>query len=115
MNTAHSATVDTRTFAIGILAVTACVLFVGFLFLSQQPACATGMNDRGGDYVMLTQQISTTNEAVVVVDAAAKQMIVYTFDYNNKTLEILQRTALNQLPKPRDRAPAEQPEPRRRQ
>jgi Na+/H+-translocating membrane pyrophosphatase len=115
MNTEQSAAVDTKTFAIGVLAVTACVLFVGFLFVSQQPAGATGMNDRGGDYVLLTQQISATTEAVVVVDAAAKQMIVYAFDYNNKTLEILQRTGLDQLPKPRDRAPAEQPERRQRQ
>ena len=114
MNTAHSPAVDAKTFTIGVLAITACVLFVGFLFLSQQPAYGLGMNDRGGDYIMLTQQMSTTTEAVVVVDAAAKQMIIYAFDYNNKTMEIVRQVPLDQLPKPRDRAPVEPTDRRKR-
>ena len=114
MTTPHNLPLDAKTFAIGVLSVTACVLLVGFLLTAQQPAYAIGTSDRGGDYVMLTQQISTTTEAVVVVDAAAKQMLLYAFDYNTKTLEILKQVPLDQLQKPRDRAPAEPPERRKR-
>ena len=92
---------DGRTFALGILSVTACVLFVGWLRLSQQPAYALGMNDRGGDYILSTQQISSSQEAIVVVDAAAKQMLVYEFDYSNRRINVLHRPVpLAQLPKP---------------
>ncbi len=98
---------DKRTFAIGVLSVTACVLFVGLMLVGYQPAYGTGMNDRGGDYILVTQQISNTNEAIVVIDAAAQTMIVYNFDYNNKRLEILERIPLSEMPK---RNPAIAPE-----
>ncbi len=97
---------DSRTFLIGILGVTACVLFVGLMLLTQAPAYALGMNDRGGDYIMSTQQISTSQEAIVIVDAAAKQMIVYEFDYSNRRLNVLHKpVALDQMPKPQRSAP----------
>lgn len=95
--------IDGKTLGIGVLSVTAAILFVGLMLVSNQPprqAQAIGMNDRAGDYIMLTQQLSTTTEAVVVIDAAAKQMIAYEFDYNNKVLEILQRVNLADMPKP---------------
>ncbi len=92
--------IDGRTFAIGVLSVTASVLFVGLILLTQQPAQAIGMNDRGGDYLMLTQQMSTSTEAVAVIDAAAKRMNVYEFDYNNKAIRILKQVPLDQLPRP---------------
>lgn len=107
MHTTNQSAIDGQTFAIGVLSVTACVLFVGLLFVSQQPALGFGMNDRGGDYIMLTQIVSSSAETVDVIDAAAKQMIIYQFSYNNKELEILRQVPLDQLPKPRDReAPA---------
>lgn len=104
-------TLDAKTFAIGILSVTACVLFVGLVLFIQTPAQAIGMNDRGGDYIMLTQQISNTAEAIVVIDAAAKRMILYGFDYNNKQLDIIRQVWLDQLPKP---PPPLEPPARRR-
>lgn len=81
-------TMDGRLFAIGVLSVTACVLFVGFLLLSMtpSPAYGIGQNDRGGDYIMLTQQLSTSTEGIVVVDAAVKRMTIYNYDYNKKTI-----------------------------
>jgi hypothetical protein len=95
---------DARTFGLGILAVTACILFVGLILVSQSPpAYAVGMNDRAGDYIMATQQVSTTSEAIAVVDAAAKRMIVYAFDFNNRTLEIVEQVNLDRLPRPRER------------
>ncbi len=95
-------TVDGRTFAIGVLAVTACVLFVGFMLTAMQPAQATGQIDRGGDYKMLTQQISRSREALIVVDSAAKRAVIYDFDYGNKQLQIAATIPLDELPKGRD-------------
>ncbi len=64
-----------------------------------QPAYGIGKNDRGGDYIMLTQQLSETREGVVIIDAAAKKMIVYGFDLSRGALEIADWVPLDQLPK----------------
>ena len=113
MITTPSRPLDAQTFAIGVLGITACVLLVGLILISQQPAYAIGMNDRGGDYILLTQQLSSSSEGVVVVDAGAKQVIIYTFNYNERALEILRRIYLDQLPRPRA-TEVEQPTPPRR-
>lgn len=91
--------IDGRTFAIGVLSVTACILFVGFLLvtMSPQPAYAIGHLDRNEDYIMLTQQVSNSTEALLVIDAAVKQMNVYGL-YSQKDLRLLQRIKLDQLP-----------------
>jgi hypothetical protein len=109
-------TVDNQTFAIGVLSVTACMLFVGIILLMQRPAAATSMNDRAGDYMMATQQYTTSAEAIVVIDAAAKQMNVYEYDYGARSLELLSRVPLDQMPKPgdRDKTPDQKPGQRRR-
>lgn len=114
MTSAADHSVDQKAFVIGVLSVTACILFVGLILISQPPAYAIGMNDRGGDYIMLTQQLSTTTEGVVVIDAAAKRMVIYEYDYNNHSLEMLRQVPLDQLPTPRAPAEEPQPTPRRR-
>jgi len=114
MSTTPRTVLDGKTFGIGVLTVTACVLFVGLILVSQQtPAYGIGLNDRGGDYIVVTQQISNTSEGIVVIDAAAKQLLIYRFDYNNKSLEILSRVALQNLPVPRARDMDAQPRRRR--
>ncbi len=107
MNSTQPSVVDGKAFAIGVLAVTACILFVGFMLVTLQPAQAIGTSDRGGDYKMLTMQLSTSQEGVVVVDAAAKQAIIYTFDYDKKVLEMATAPLdFTQMPKPREAAEA---------
>jgi len=94
-------TIDGKTFAIGVLSITACILFVGFLLIAATPTPAYGIGqiDRGGDYIMLTEQLSTTQEGVVVIDAATKQMSVYSLDVNRKQLVMLERNVpLSKLP-----------------
>lgn len=97
---------DGRLLGISVLSVTACILLVGLVLLiarAPEPAYAIGQSDRGGDYIMLTQQVSTSTEAVIVVDAAAQRMIIYGFDYNKKILEIVQQVPLDRLPGPGQR------------
>lgn len=103
----HQPTVDGKTFAIGILSVTATILFVGFLVVTMlpTPASAIGQSDRGGDYIMLTQQLTTSNEGIVIIDAAAKRLIVYGYDYNRKQIVPMSWFELEQLQKPAPVAP----------
>lgn len=98
MNTAQP-TLDARTFAIGILGITACILFVGLLLVTMQPAYGIGQTDRGGDYIMLTQQLTNSQEGVVIIDAASRQMTLYALNNSNKQLQIIHPNIdLNQLP-----------------
>jgi hypothetical protein len=97
------AALDSRTFAIGILSVTACILLVGLVLLIIQPtpAYAIGQTDRGGDYIMLTQQLTNSQEGVIVIDAASRQMTLYALNGSNKQLQVLHANIpLDQLPTP---------------
>jgi len=91
---------DPRTYAIGVLTITAVVLFVGFLLVIQQPAQALSSMDHAADYKLLTQHISSTKELLIVVDSAAKQALIYDFDYSTKRLEIAADIPLDLMPKP---------------
>ena len=93
---------DTHNLAIGILSITACILFIGFLLVTTltSPARAIGMNDRGGDYLMLTQQLTSSAEGIVVIDAASQRMIVYSYDYSRKQLLPLSGFKFERLQKP---------------
>ena len=98
MNTTQSV-IDTKTFAIGILGITACILFVGLLLVTMQPAYGIGQTDRGGDYIMLTQQLTNSQEGVIIIDAASRQMTLYALNHRNKQLQIIHPNIdLNQLP-----------------
>jgi hypothetical protein len=101
MSTTPTRPLDARTFVIAVLGVTACVLFVGLILVSQPAAYATSMIDRGGDYIMLTQRLSNSRDGVVIIDD------------NNRTLDILRRVYLDQLPKPRATEAEQAPAPRR--
>lgn len=94
--------IDGKTLAIGVLSVTACVLFVGFLVLTtlSTPAQGLGMNDRGGDYILLTQKLSSSQEGIIVADAAAKRIVLYGYDFSRKQLIPLSGYSLDQLPSP---------------
>jgi hypothetical protein len=84
--------IDSKIFAIGVLSVTAAILLVGLILVTAFPskALAIGQSDRGGDYIMLTQQISNSIEGVVVIDAASKRMNVYGLDMGTKQLKLMQ-------------------------
>lgn len=96
-----SQSLDAKTLAIGVLSVTACILLVGLIVVLSvsRPAMATGQNDRGGDYILLTQQISNSTEAILVIDAASRRMNMYGFDTGQRKFKILQRgIPLDKLP-----------------
>lgn len=108
-----SGPIDGKTFVIGVLSVTACILFIGFMLITTQSAQAVGMNDEAGDYKMLTMQINRSTELVVITDAAAERAIFYGFDYSQKRLEMLATIPLKDLPKPPEPA-GDEPAPARR-
>lgn len=92
--------IDSRALAIGVLSITACILFVGLMLMMLQPrpAYAIGQVDRSGDYIMATQQLSSSQEACVVIDAASRNMGLYLYNASNRQIQMLQRISLNEMP-----------------
>lgn len=107
---------DTRNFIIGILSVTATILFVGLVLVStltSSPALAFGQNDRGGDYVVATGQLDRAVELLYVLDAAVPSLAIYRFDPNRGGLILDDAQNLGRLINrgPTDRDAATRPPP----
>ncbi len=80
---------DNQNLTIGILSITATVLFVGVvvvLMVGDKPAMAIGQTDRGGDYIMVTGQFTPNVEMVYLTDAAAKKLNAYSYDITQRQL-----------------------------
>ena len=74
---------DNRNFIIGVLSITATILFVGLLIVTtagQNSAMAFGQIDRGGDYILVTGQFTQNSEIVYVIDGAARRLIAYSYE-----------------------------------
>jgi hypothetical protein len=108
-----------KDFAIGILSVTAVILFTAVVILqniSPRPAMAVGQGGYSGDYVVSTARLDDTTEVVYVIDTAAQQMNMYGFNFTRGFIELVQAfdmralDAMNQ--RPPERGPGERP-PRR--
>ena len=90
----------TKDFAIGVLSVTAVILFTGLVLLHTmlpQQAMAIGQNASSGDYLVTTSQLDDTAELVCVVDAALQRMNVYGFNPQAGQIELIQQIDLQPL------------------
>jgi len=82
---------DSRNLTIGVLTITATVLFVGLVLTTSGPdsqAMAYGQLDRGGDYVIFTGQFTQNSELVYIVDAAAKRLVAYSYETSNRQIRM---------------------------
>lgn len=97
---APAAPVDNRSLAIGVLSITACVLLVGYVLVTllPVPSYAIGQNDRAGDYIVATQQLTNTTEGLVVIDSATQRMIVYGYNFTTRQLVPIDFIRLDILP-----------------
>lgn len=77
---------DTKTFSIGILSLTALVLFVANMLVPTAEANSV-IKDR--DYQMITARVVTGGEALYIVDNRSGQMGVFTYD--NRTHGVVPR------------------------
>lgn len=86
-----SASLTRDGFAIGILSVTAVILFVGLVVVISlpQPAAAIGQTDRGGDYLMVTSQFTNNWEVAMITDGAVGRMGAYFYNINTRSVELV--------------------------
>jgi hypothetical protein len=89
-----------KDFTIGVLSVTAVVLFVGLIIVSQlspRPAYASGQGGVAGDYVVSSARLDTTTEVLFVTDTVAQEMNMYGFMPARGMIELVQKFDLRAL------------------
>lgn len=95
-----SRTFDTKDFAIGVLSVTAVVLFTALVIVghfSPAPALASGQGGATGDYIVSTARVDNLTEAVFVVDTLAQEMNMYAFIPVRGSIDLIQKFDLRAL------------------
>lgn len=97
--TRNNTGMNRKDLAIGVLSTTAVILFVGLILVSLQPepALASGMGDRGGDYIMLVGELRDQEEALYVINTAQNLVIQYRYDIPNRQIVVRSGTDLNKL------------------
>ncbi len=93
-------TMNGKDFAIGVLTVTAVVLFVGLVILnnvSPQQAFASGQGGMAGDYVASTARLDNITEALFITDTNAQEMNMYAFIPARGAVELVQKFDLRAL------------------
>lgn len=91
---------NTKDLTIGILAVTAVVLFVALVLLhalAPQPALAAGQSVTGGQYVVSTQRIDDNSELLVIMNTSVQAMNYYIFNNATRQIELLQTIDVQDL------------------
>ncbi len=78
-----------KDLTIGVLSTTAVVLLVGLILLHAQPepAYASGMGDRGGDYIMVSGAMWEQQELLYVFNTAKNKMMVYWYDQQKARIQ----------------------------
>ena len=75
---------DKKTFTIGVLSLSAVILFVANLLMPPRAAANFTVKDR--DYQMITAQIAANDEGLYVLDSRSGNMVLFTYNPNTKTL-----------------------------
>jgi len=105
---------DRRDLTIGVLAITATILFACLLILGRQPApaYADGMSVSGGDYVVAVgSALMADEDYVYVLDVPLERIIAYRFDAQNRQIDIVQGIELGTLRQADPKKDGTQPAP----
>lgn len=91
---------ESKNFTIGVLSTTAVILLAALVVIHSRPdtAFASGMTTSGGDYVVTVGSPTNNDEELVyVVDSALGGLVIYRFDANSKSVEVVQRIDLTEM------------------
>lgn len=107
---------NSKDLAIGVLSTTAVVMLVGLIILNAQPqpAYASGMGDRGGDYIVVTGALWEQEELVYVFNTAENKMMVYRYDAQHNQIVARGPADMSRLLTGQSRTPSKKPAKRSR-
>ncbi len=89
---------DPQNITIAILVAAAVVLSVMLIVtVSADPAQAAAAGDRGGDYIMIAAQLSTSQDLLYVIDLGMRRMVVYEVNIVKNSLDLIDRVTLEDV------------------
>ena len=93
---------DSKTFAIGVLSITAVILLVGLVVVSAlpQPAVASNVSSYGGDFTITVGRVTQDTELLYVVDNTTQRLLVYGIARKSGAVAILDKAELAQRNQP---------------
>lgn len=89
-----------KDFAIGVLTITATILFTGIVLMTSlkpEPAMAFGQTAMSGDYQLTTAQVDEITEVIYVLDAALQRLNLYGLNPDTNQIELIQQIDLQTL------------------
>ena len=91
---------DSKNYAIGVLAITAVILLVGLIWVNTapRPALASEVSSYGGDFTVTVGRVTRDTELLYVVDNTTERLLVYGIDRRSGALAVLDGTELAQNP-----------------
>lgn len=75
-----------QNLAIGLLSLTAVVLFCTLVLVGRQPAYAASGPDMGGDYKLISGSIAGSQDYLAIIDGTQMRMVVLTYDPSRKRM-----------------------------
>jgi hypothetical protein len=78
---------DKKTFAIGVLSLTAVILFVANL-IAPLPQASANFVVKDRDYTAVTAVLTPNDEGIYITDNRSGKMVLFSFNPNTKSLQI---------------------------
>lgn len=93
---------QSRNLAIGVLSITAVILFVGLIIVSVMPrtAVASDVSSYGGDFTITVGRVTRDTEVLYVLDNVTQRLLVYGISRKNGAVDILDGADLAGLTPP---------------
>lgn len=98
---------DSKTFAVGVLSITAVILLAALVMIHAFPApviASGGMTVSAGEYVVTVGKDAGDQEFIYIIDSVSDRLIVYRFDNSRKQIVLAQGIELAELRGP-DKTP----------
>ncbi|HNO79785.1 MAG TPA: hypothetical protein PKN33_17190 [Phycisphaerae bacterium] len=90
---------NAKNISIGVLSITAVILFVGIILVSSpaaQPAYAGNVSSYGGDFTVTIGRVTRDAELIYLVDNTTERLIVYGLQRKTGKCAILDQSELSQ-------------------
>ncbi|MCB9851061.1 MAG: hypothetical protein H6817_10210 [Phycisphaerales bacterium] len=93
---------NSKNLAIGVLSITAVILFVGIILVNVQPnaAVASNVSSYGGDFTITVGRVTRDTEILYVLDNTTQRLLAYGIDRRSGAVNILDKADLSTVVPP---------------
>jgi hypothetical protein len=94
---------NSKNLTIGVLSITAVILFVGMIIVnvSPQPAVAGNVSSYGGDFTITVGRVTRDTEILYVLDNTTQRLLAYGINRKTGAVSILDKADLATAVPPR--------------